>query len=148
MSEHGTHAHYDVDIVIVGAGPIGLMTACALGHHGIQFRLFEEKPKPKPYSRANNVWARPQELLESIGVRAALAEKSYLIKEQTVLFCWTGARSTRCRLIRWKALSQRPSTAGRTSLKPRFRTKSLEKAASLSAAGGLLTSSLTSTALA
>jgi len=85
MPEHGNHADYDVDVIVVGAGPIGLTTACALGHHGVKFRLFEEKPKPKPYSRANNVWARPQELLDSIGVRAALAEKSYLIEKQTVL---------------------------------------------------------------
>ncbi len=87
MPEPGNNAYYDVDVdvIVVGAGPIGLTTACALGHHGVQFRLFEEKPKPKPYSRANNVWARPQELLDSIGVRAALAEKSYLIEKQTVL---------------------------------------------------------------
>ena len=85
MSEHRDHSPSDVDVIVVGAGPIGLTTACALGHHGVHFRLFEERAEPKPWSRANNVWARPQELLESIGVRAALAEKSYLIKKQTIL---------------------------------------------------------------
>lgn len=85
MSEHGDMTTYDVDVIVVGAGPIGLTTACALGHHGVQFRLFEERLEPKPYSRANNVWARPQELLDGIGVRAALAEQSYLIEKQTVL---------------------------------------------------------------
>ena len=85
MPEHKDPSHYDVDVVVVGAGPIGLTTACALAHHGVKFRLFEERPKPKPNSRANNVWARLQELLDGIGVRAALAENSYLIEKQTVL---------------------------------------------------------------
>lgn len=75
---------YDVDVVVVGAGPIGLTTACALRHHGVDCRIFEEEPKPKPYSRANNVWARGQELLDSVGLRGPLAENSYLIEKQTL----------------------------------------------------------------
>jgi len=50
---------FDTDVMIVGAGPIGLTTACALRHHGVRCRLLEERPKPSPYSKANNVWARP-----------------------------------------------------------------------------------------
>ncbi len=76
-------AGYDADVIVVGAGPIGLVTACALGHHGVRTRVFEERTKPKPYSRANNVWARVQELLHGIGVRDSIAENSYLIEKQT-----------------------------------------------------------------
>ena len=76
-------AHYDVDVIVVGAGPVGLTTACALGHHGVKTRVFEERTKPKPHSRANNVWARGQELLHSIGVRDALTAQSYRIEKQT-----------------------------------------------------------------
>lgn len=83
MSSPRSGDDYDVDVIVVGAGPIGLTAACALGHHGVRARVFEERTKPKPYSRANNVWARVQELLQGIGVRDALAENSYLIQKQT-----------------------------------------------------------------
>ena len=75
---------FDTDVIIVGAGPIGLTTACALRHHGVDCRIFEERSEPKPNSRANNVWARGQELLDSIGVREPLAQQSYLIEKQTL----------------------------------------------------------------
>ncbi len=76
---------FDTDVIIIGAGPIGLTTACALAHHGVDFRLFEQRRQPKPHSRANNLWARPQELLASIGIRDALAEKSYRITQVNTL---------------------------------------------------------------
>lgn len=76
---------FDADVIIIGAGPIGLTTACALAHHGVDFRLFERRKTPRTHSRANNVWARPQELLASIGVRDALAEKSYRITKVNTL---------------------------------------------------------------
>ena len=83
MPDSPSGAHYDVDVVVVGAGPVGLTAACALGHHGVKTRVFEERTAPKPHSRANNVWARGQELLYGIGVRDALAAQSYRIEKQT-----------------------------------------------------------------
>ena len=85
MSEHGDKTTFDTDVIVIGAGPIGLTAACALGHHGVKTRVFEERTKPKPNSRANNVWARVQELLHAIGVRDALAEYSYEVEKQTAL---------------------------------------------------------------
>ncbi|SEL76021.1 FAD-dependent monooxygenase [Xaviernesmea oryzae] len=70
---------FDTDILIAGSGPVGLVLACALAHHGIDFRIIEQRHAPKPHSRANNLWARPQELLAGIGIRDALAEKAYSI---------------------------------------------------------------------
>ncbi len=81
MSISSNATEFDTDVIIVGAGPIGLTTACALRHHGVRCRILEERTETKPNSRANNVWARPQELLASIGIRDALAEKSYRIKQ-------------------------------------------------------------------
>ena len=82
---------FDTDVIVIGAGPIGLTAACALGHHGVRTRVFEERAKPKPNSRANNVWARVQELLHRIGVRDALAEFSDEIGKQTALLAGKGA---------------------------------------------------------
>lgn len=76
---------FDTDVIIIGAGPIGLATACALAHHGVDFRLFERRHAPREHSRANNVWARPQELLASIGIRDLIAEKAYQITQVNTL---------------------------------------------------------------
>jgi 2-polyprenyl-6-methoxyphenol hydroxylase-like FAD-dependent oxidoreductase len=76
---------FDTDVLVIGAGPIGLTTANALRHHGVACRLLEEKPEPSKYSRANNVWARPQELLDGVGLRAPLAERSYLVDRIHIL---------------------------------------------------------------
>lgn len=76
---------FDTDVIIVGAGPIGLTTAAALRHHGVSCRLLEERSSPKPNSRANNIWARPQELLASIGIRDVIAEKAYRVDKINTL---------------------------------------------------------------
>lgn len=83
MAATANGTDYSTDVIVIGAGPIGLVTACALGHHGVRTRVFEERTGPKPYSRASNVWARGQELLHGVGVRDALAERSYRIEKQT-----------------------------------------------------------------
>ncbi|WP_076070280.1 FAD-dependent monooxygenase [Sphingomonas montana] len=85
MTQDPKSAAFDTDVIIIGAGPIGLATACALGHHGVDFRLFEQRKEPKSWSRANNLWARPQELLASIRIRDALAKKSYRITKANTL---------------------------------------------------------------
>lgn len=69
---------FDTDVVIVGAGPVGLATACALAHHGLSFRIFERAPGISGASKGHNVIARAQELLAAIGVRDAVAAKSYV----------------------------------------------------------------------
>ncbi len=84
MTTPASQQPVDIDVLIIGAGPIGLTTANALRHHGVRCRILEEKPEPSKYSKANNVWARTQELLDSIGLRAPLAENSYLVGRTNV----------------------------------------------------------------
>jgi 2-polyprenyl-6-methoxyphenol hydroxylase-like FAD-dependent oxidoreductase len=83
---------YDADVIVVGAGPIGLTTGNALRHHGVSCLLLEERTDVKAYSRANNLWARPQELLAGIGLRDVLAENSYAI--HTINFFVNGTPTT------------------------------------------------------
>lgn len=88
---HRPHANptatpdYDTDIVIVGAGPIGLTLACALRHHGVRCRIFERKTGQSGDSKGHNLLARSQELLGAIGVREALAAKSYPVLDTQIL---------------------------------------------------------------
>ena len=67
----------DVDVIIVGAGPIGLTLACALQHHGVSFRILEQKKGQSTDSKGHNLIARSQELLASIGVLDPLAKRAY-----------------------------------------------------------------------
>jgi len=85
MTSKPRHDGFDADVIIVGGGPIGLTTACALAHHGVDCLLIEQRRQPKAWSRANNVWARPQELLASIGVRDAIADQAYRITRVNTL---------------------------------------------------------------
>jgi 3-(3-hydroxy-phenyl)propionate hydroxylase len=79
MSRADATQGYDTDVIVVGAGPIGLTTGNALRHHGVSCLLLEQRTDVRAYSRANNLWARPQELLASVGLRDALAENSHAI---------------------------------------------------------------------
>ena len=85
MSETHDSNVYDADVIVVGAGPVGLTTGCALRHHGVECLLLEERTDAKAYSRANNLWSRPQELLASVGLRDGLAEQAYGIRTQNSL---------------------------------------------------------------
>lgn len=61
-----------VDVLIVGAGPAGLMMACQLALHKINFRIIDKKTSPAIHSGALIVHARTLEILHQMG----LAEKA------------------------------------------------------------------------
>ena len=92
MSEDAKFMSFDADVIVIGGGPVGLTTGCALRHHGIECLILEERTGLQAYSRANNLWARPQELLAGIGLRDALAEQAYPIRQ--VNFSMNGKPTT------------------------------------------------------
>jgi 2-polyprenyl-6-methoxyphenol hydroxylase-like FAD-dependent oxidoreductase len=55
-------------VLVVGAGPVGLVAACELARQGIRARLIDALPTPTTQSRAVGVHARTQDLLEIMGV--------------------------------------------------------------------------------
>lgn len=57
----------DTDIVIVGAGPTGLVMALELAAHGVAFRLVDKAEQPATQSRALVMHARTLELLSRHG---------------------------------------------------------------------------------
>jgi 2-polyprenyl-6-methoxyphenol hydroxylase-like FAD-dependent oxidoreductase len=56
------------DVLIVGAGPVGLAMACELFRHGVRCRIIDRAAAPIQTSRALNVQARTLEVFESMGV--------------------------------------------------------------------------------
>ncbi|KAM5541471.1 hypothetical protein V8D89_005025 [Ganoderma adspersum] len=66
-----------VDVLIIGAGPAGLMCANALAHAGIKVRIVDQKAVPVAVGHADGIHPRTIEILQSYG----LAER--LLREGT-----------------------------------------------------------------
>lgn len=56
------------DVLIVGAGPVGLAMATALVHQGLSCRIIDKAPVPNDKSKALVVWSRTLELLDKFGL--------------------------------------------------------------------------------
>jgi len=55
-------------VLVVGAGPVGLVMACELARRGVPIRVIDALPAPTVESRAILIHARSLEMLERIGV--------------------------------------------------------------------------------
>jgi 2-polyprenyl-6-methoxyphenol hydroxylase-like FAD-dependent oxidoreductase len=61
-----------VDVVIVGAGPNGLMLACELGLAGIRPVVLDPMPGPSPQPRANRIVGQAARILDHRGLYSVL----------------------------------------------------------------------------
>ena len=57
-----------LDLIIVGAGPIGLTLAAACLRLGLKLRIIDKQPGPSPYSKAIGLQYRVSEVLAMLGV--------------------------------------------------------------------------------
>ncbi|MFF1546648.1 FAD-dependent monooxygenase [Streptomyces sp. NPDC058291] len=64
----------DTQVIVVGAGPVGLLLAGELALRGIQATLVERRHGPTTQSRASTLHARTMELLDSRGLLADLGD--------------------------------------------------------------------------
>ncbi len=58
----------ELAVLIVGAGPTGLMAACQLARQGISFRIIDKKSGPTRESRALGIQARTLEIFAQMGI--------------------------------------------------------------------------------
>jgi 2-polyprenyl-6-methoxyphenol hydroxylase-like FAD-dependent oxidoreductase len=56
------------DVLVVGAGPVGLMLACELQRQGVDYLLIERSPQRSYFCKALGVTPRTLELFEALGV--------------------------------------------------------------------------------
>src|ERR1043166_8148413 len=69
------------DVLIVGAGPTGLMAANQLARFGIDFLIIDSKPGPTTQSRAIAVTARSLEIYQQMGISDDAIEQGRYIDE-------------------------------------------------------------------
>ena len=56
------------DVLVVGAGPVGLLLAGELARRGVAVRIVDKLPTPSPHSRAVGVASRTLEIFEDLGI--------------------------------------------------------------------------------
>src|ERR1700730_3254913 len=66
---------HDTDVLIVGAGPTGLVLGLWLRHLGVRVRIVDKTAEPGTTSRALAVQARTLELYRQIGIADAVVER-------------------------------------------------------------------------
>ncbi|MEP9355016.1 FAD-dependent monooxygenase [Xanthobacter sp. KR7-65] len=62
------------DVIVVGAGPVGLTLAAELARHGVRCRIVEKAAAPSPFCRALGVTPRTLEIYEDMGVSRAMID--------------------------------------------------------------------------
>lgn len=70
MSTHITRGDtaWDTDVIVVGAGPVGLLLADELSTGGVRVTVLEQRAEPSTESRASTLHARTMELFDERGL--------------------------------------------------------------------------------
>lgn len=71
-------------VLVIGAGPVGLALSCVLAGRGVEHLVVDPAPRQDHTSRAAVVHARTLEVLEEIGVAAALVERGVVVPRFTI----------------------------------------------------------------
>ena len=71
---------HKVDVLVVGAGPTGLLLASELARRGVGVRLIEKRTCPAEHSRALAVLPRTMEMMDQLGLANAFINPSHQAK--------------------------------------------------------------------
>ena len=69
-------ADQDFDVLVVGAGPTGLLAACELLRRGVRVRVIDRAPEPMRAPKALSVWPRALDILQDCGLEDAVRRES------------------------------------------------------------------------
>lgn len=76
------HRTTTTDVLIVGAGPVGLSAAAELRRHGVHCRLVDRLPARLPYAKAVGIQPRTLELWDRMGLVRAVLEAAVPLRGQ------------------------------------------------------------------
>ncbi|MFD3499200.1 FAD-dependent monooxygenase [Streptomyces sp. NPDC058676] len=69
-----------LDVLVVGAGPTGLFTACELLRRGVRVRLVDRALEPSTVPKALALWPRATDILGELGLRGALRDAAVPVR--------------------------------------------------------------------
>ncbi|MEU5278563.1 FAD-dependent monooxygenase [Streptomyces asoensis] len=72
------------DVLITGAGPVGLSAAAELRRHGVRCRLVDRLPARLPYAKAVGIQPRTLEIWDRMGLARTILEASAVLRGQLV----------------------------------------------------------------
>jgi 2-polyprenyl-6-methoxyphenol hydroxylase-like FAD-dependent oxidoreductase len=78
-----------MDVLIAGAGPVGLMMGCELARRGIPFRIIDKSEGPSVLSKAIAIHARTLETFDLMGIIEPILQKG---KRVNGLNIWMGEK--------------------------------------------------------
>ncbi|MGW4749775.1 FAD-dependent monooxygenase [Streptomyces sp. NPDC004290] len=78
------HHRTTTDVLIVGAGPVGLSAAAELRRHGVHCRLVDRLPARLPYAKAVGIQPRTLELWDRMGLVRSVLEAAVPLRGQLV----------------------------------------------------------------
>ncbi len=78
------HAN-DIDVLIVGAGPVGLFLANECARRGLSFRIIEENSSQSEHSKALAIFPRTLEIFDMAGVVAPFLETANRVTSVAVM---------------------------------------------------------------
>src|ERR1700679_3829946 len=74
------------EVLVVGAGPVGLTMAAELARHGVSCRIIDRLAEPLPYCRAIGVTPRTLEVWDDMGVVQPMIDAGLWIRgSRTIL---------------------------------------------------------------
>lgn len=91
----------DADVLVVGAGPVGLFLSCLLSRQGVSVRVIEKQAAPSRLLRAVGVASRTLELFADLGVLEAALDAGVVAKASRVF--WNGSEVACYRLGEFQA---------------------------------------------
>src|SRR6266540_730719 len=65
-------------VVVVGAGPVGIVCALALSQHGVPVTVFEQEPEPFKDQRAASIHPPTLEMLDDLGVLSRIIDRGLI----------------------------------------------------------------------
>lgn len=74
-----------IPVVIVGAGPTGMVAALTLARSGVPCRVLDKRPSPGTSSRALGLQARSMEVLAGLGVADEIEQLARPLRTSTIL---------------------------------------------------------------
>src|SRR5690348_12297594 len=89
----------DLDVLVVGAGPVGLMLASELARHGARCRVVDVSEAPSTRSKAMGVHARTLEIFEQLGIADEALARGRPVHAVNTYSAATGAEGPSVRRI-------------------------------------------------